>query len=47
MLLIEFHHRFPEVGLEKTKEAVSFVRSQGYCIFYVSANGEEIGFYKK
>jgi len=44
ILLIEFHHRFPEVGLNKTKDTIAFLKSQGYCIFYVSANGEEVGF---
>lgn len=47
VLLIEFHHRFPEVGLNKTKESIVFLKSQGYCVFYVSANGEEVGFFRR
>lgn len=45
ILLIEFHHRFPEIGLTKTKNCIQSLKSRGYCIFYVSANGEEYGFY--
>ena len=47
ILLIEFHHRFPEVGLIKTKDSIIFLKSHGYCIFYVSANGEEVGFVRR
>ena len=45
VLLIEFHHRFPEVGLDKTKKSIKLLKARGYCIFFVSPNGEEYGFY--
>jgi FkbM family methyltransferase len=45
ILLIEFHHRFPEVGLDKTKKSIKLLKARGYCIFFVSPNGEEYGFY--
>ena len=38
-LLIEFHHRFPEVGIRRTKVAISTLRSMGYKIFSVSSHG--------
>ena len=43
-VLIEFHHRFKEVGVSKTKEAIRKLNGAGYSIFHVSANGEEISF---
>lgn len=43
-LLVEFHHRWPEVGLEKTRRAVADLNAAGYQIFSVSPNGEEYGF---
>ena len=43
-ILIEFHHRFPNVGIEKTKEAVGCIKSMGYQLFSVSATNEEYCF---
>lgn len=43
-LLVEFHHRWKEVGVSKTKEAVRNLNAAGYRIFAVSPNGEEYGF---
>lgn len=43
-LLVEFHHRFPGVGIEKTKQAVELLRSADYQLFWVSESGEEFGF---
>jgi FkbM family methyltransferase len=43
-LLVEFHHRFPTIGLGKTKEAVGQLRKMGYRLFSVSDSGEEYGF---
>ncbi len=43
-LLVEFHHRFPGIGLEKTAEGIKSPRAAGYKIFAVSATGREIGF---
>ena len=46
-LLIEFHHRFPNVGIHKTKDAIKKIRSAGYKLFWVSSSGEEYGFIKQ
>lgn len=43
-LLIEFHHRFPEVGRARTEEALQRLSSMGYRLFSVSDTGEEFGF---
>jgi len=45
-LLIEFHHRWPEVGIARTKNAIDRLNHAGYRIFSVSASGEEYGFLK-
>jgi FkbM family methyltransferase len=43
-LLAEFHHRWPEIGIEKTRHAISELNSLGYKIFTISSSGEEYGF---
>jgi FkbM family methyltransferase len=43
-LLVEFHHRWPEVGPEKTKEALRNLDRAGFRIFDVSPTGEEYSF---
>jgi len=43
-LLVEFHHRWPEVGIEKTRTAIRDLNCAGYRIFDVSASGEEYSF---
>lgn len=43
-ILIEFHHRFPGVGIAKTKEAIKKIKSMGYFLFSVSPNNKEFGF---
>ena len=43
-LLVEFHHRFAQVGLPKTKHAITSLRENGYKVFYSSASGSEYGF---
>jgi FkbM family methyltransferase len=43
-LLVEFHHRWPQLGIEKTKEAIRGLNAAGYRIFSVSPSGEEYGF---
>ena len=43
-ILVEFHHRFFRVGIERTQAAVAALRSMGYGLFAVSASGEEYGF---
>ncbi len=43
-LLVEFHHRWPEIGVEKTRQAIRDLNSAGYRIFDVSPGGEEYSF---
>lgn len=43
-LLVEFHHRFPGIGLEKTADAVGRLRDDGYRIFAISEAGRELSF---
>ena len=43
-ILIEFHHRFPGVGIAKTREAIKRIKSMGYYLFSVSPNNKEYGF---
>ena len=43
-LLVEFHHRWPEIGIKKTRQAIRDLNSSGYRIFDVSPDGEEYGF---
>ena len=45
-LLVEFHHRKPQVGNQKTRDAVALLNSNGYKIFYVSSTGPELSFLK-
>jgi FkbM family methyltransferase len=43
-VLVEFHHRFREVGLERTRQAVACLGRMGYGLFSVSSSGEDYGF---
>lgn len=43
-LLVEFHHRFENVGIEKTKDAIQLLNNHGFKIFAISPNGEEFSF---
>jgi len=40
-LLIEFHHRFPNVGRLKTRHAIKQLQQAGYKIFSISQSSEE------
>ena len=46
-LLVEFHHRFVENGLERTYEIISRLREAGYQVFAISEIGREISFLRK
>jgi len=46
-VLIEFHHRFKNVGAKKTVDAVNTLRKSGYKVFHVSKTGEEIAFIRE
>jgi len=43
-LLVEFHHRFPGIGLEKTTDVIEQLRDSGYKVFAISEIGREISF---
>ena len=43
-LLVEFHHRFDEIGFHATRESIRLIREHGYKLFSVSPSGEEFGF---
>jgi FkbM family methyltransferase len=43
-LLVEFHHRWPQIGARKTKEIIRELNLNGYQIFSVSPSGEEFSF---
>ncbi len=43
VILIEFHHRWPEFGMEATRRALHILRQMGYQLYYVSAR-DEFGF---
>jgi hypothetical protein len=43
-LLVEFHHRWPHIGVAKTKRAIQELNAAGYRIFNVSPGGEEYSF---
>jgi FkbM family methyltransferase len=46
-ILVEFHHRFPGVGIAKTKAAIAQIKEMGYALFAVSSSGEEFSFVRK
>jgi FkbM family methyltransferase len=46
-ILVEFHHRFPGVGIKRSKEAIDGLKSMGYQLFSVSATNEEFCFIRK
>ncbi len=43
-ILVEFHHRWPEIGPGKTREAIERLNQAGYRIFNISPSGEEYSF---
>jgi len=43
-ILAEFHHRFPNVGIKKTRKAIEDLKKMGYGLFSVSTTGEELSF---
>jgi FkbM family methyltransferase len=45
-LLVEFHHRWKDVGPDRTKSAIQYLNRAGFRIFHVSASGEEYSFIK-
>ena len=45
-ILIEFHGRFIENGVLKTKNAIGSIISHGYLLYNTSISGEEFSFVK-
>lgn len=43
-LLVEFHHRFPGIGKERTANSIRLLKQLGYKIFDISETGREVGF---
>jgi len=43
-LLVEFHHRFSEIGIAKSKQSIKKLEKAGYRLFHVSYTGEEYSF---
>ncbi|RLA30059.1 MAG: FkbM family methyltransferase [Gammaproteobacteria bacterium] len=43
-LLVEFHHRFADIGMEKTADVIRRLRDDGYKIFAISEIGREVSF---
>lgn len=43
-LLVEFHHRMPGIGLDRTRRAVANLKAAEYRIFAASDTGEEYSF---
>ncbi len=46
-VLVEFHHRFPGIGKQRTADSIEYLRKLGYQIFWISDTGREIGFLLK
>ena len=46
-ILVEFHHRFKEIGISKSKKAMELLKSAGYQLFDVSNSLEEYAFIKR
>ena len=45
-ILIEFHHRFPQISPKKTRDTVEKLNKYGYKIFAISSSREEYSFIK-
>ena len=45
-ILVEFHHRFPGIGIGRTLDTVKRLRDAGYKLFHVSPWCEEFAFLK-
>ena len=43
-LLVEFHHRFKEIGPARTATALTSLRGAGFQIFYIAPGGHEMSF---
>jgi len=46
-LLVEFHHRFPGIGIKSTRSTIAALNASGYTIFSISGSGEEFSFIRR
>ena len=46
-LLVEFHHRFAAISLERTRTSLKVLDANGYVPYWLSDTGEELGFIHK
>jgi FkbM family methyltransferase len=46
-ILVEFHHRFKEIKVAKTRELIKIMNHHGYLIFDISTSGYEYSFIKR
>jgi FkbM family methyltransferase len=45
-LLVEFHHRFPGIGEDRTRASIELLENHGYRLFAISPSAEEYSFLK-
>ena len=43
-LLVEYHHRFPGIGKQRTADSIAALRGLGYRVFGISETGREVCF---
>ena len=43
-ILVEFHHRWKEIGARQTRRAITRLRAAGWCVAHVSESGMEYTF---
>jgi hypothetical protein len=43
-ILVEFHHRWKEIGASQTRWAIARLQAAGWCVAHVSASGMEYTF---
>lgn len=43
-MALEFHHFYPEIGLQRTRDAIAMIRSRGYQLAWVSPSHHELLF---
>lgn len=46
-ILVEFHHRFPTIGKQRTAAAIAQLRAAGYAISAISRTGRELSFVRR
>jgi len=43
-IIIEFHHKFPQIGVSRTRQSLYLLRKAGYRIVYIDAKGHVYSF---